>query len=284
MSKNSKSLPKSIIDMLKAQRGTKALYLLMMIGVVVIILRPPGLPLYVDPYTRTLYDYVVTVPAGSVVLIQTAVEVTYFPEVRPGAIAALRILFNRDAKLVFYSLRAEGSVLNAALFDALKDVMANKKYGVDWVEFGYAPGGESAIAGMATNIRSVFKYDIRGTPIDDIPLMKGVNSYQDIFLILAIASYFGDASARVWGATYHKTYLSIGSALSFAVEQAFYPELIKGMTNGMLGSAQLEKLAGVPGEGIRNSDGLTFTLMLTVAAVVFGNYLHFTKERKQVRR
>jgi hypothetical protein len=275
---------KSVIDRMKSERGIRILYLIQIIGLIAIIANPLGLPLQVDSYTRSMYQDLRALPDGSVVVVEFQTTVAFQPEVKPGSVAVLNLLFSKNLKLVFYSITTEGYVVLPWTLDAVqKSIISARKYGVDWVVFGFAPGVESAIASFAKNIRATFKVDTYGTPIDEIPMMKNINSAADVKAVLLVSGLPSESESaiRQWVGSYKMPLYTVTSGGTFAILQPYYPAQIRGMTNGVLGGAQMEILVGIKGEGARTSDGLTFIFLLGIAAVISGNAIYFYEKRKR---
>lgn len=273
----------SIIDLLKANRGVRILYLVQIVGLIVIILNPLGLPLVVDEYTRGLYNDLKNLPDDSVVVIQAHSSLAFIPETYPGAVAALNLLFSKNVKIIIFNTNQEGIIYMPQILNDVKESIINQKeYGVDWLMFGFAPGGELAIAAFASDIRGVYTVDIYGTPIEELPLMKDINNHEDIDVVIGISGSLpmDEASVRQWVASYDTPYYTIAFAGGFTNMQPYYPNQVKGMTNGVLGSAQLELLVGIPGKGAQISDALTYVFGLGLASVIIGNILYHQERRR----
>lgn len=273
----------SVMRLLKANKGVRILWIIQLLGLVFIILNPIGLPMEIDDYSRGFYNDMLAIPDNSVVVIQSQCSFAFLPESYPGAVAVLNLLFEKDVKIVIWVVTQDGVIFMPQILDEVDpSVLEQKTYGEDWVFFGWAPGAEAAIAAFSSDIRSVYQVDIYGTPIDELPMMDNINSHEDIDIVISISGSLpmDEASVRQWVAPYNMPYYMLTFASCFTNMQPYYPDQIKGMTNGILGSAQLELLVGKPGKGAQNSDSITFVMFLSLASLFAGNVYYQYEKRK----
>jgi len=142
------------------------------------ILHPVILPMAVQDYSRQAFEFADSIPEGSIVLIEGGIAAATYPQCGPGMVANIYHMLTKGVKIVCFSIGAEQQVWTQKAIDtALKKLPPGvpAENGVNWVNLGYIPGGESAVAAFANDIRSVVSKDYFGTPIDEIPLMKDVN-------------------------------------------------------------------------------------------------------------
>ena len=65
-------------------------------------------------------------------------------------------------------------------------------YGMDYVNMGFKPGNEGVIKVIVTDMRKLYTTDDIGTSINDIPMMKDIESVQDFDLVINVsAGYAG---------------------------------------------------------------------------------------------
>jgi len=259
----------------------RLMYLLLFIVVGAPLIRPLGLPLPITEPVLALYNKIESLPPGSIVLFEYGVGAASWPEHGPSNIAVLKHLLSKDVKLILISLyTAEGPTLFATrIKPAIESYLEKKTYGVDYVDFGYITGYETAMAAIAENVHKALSVDVYGTPVEKIPLMKNVKSAEDIDLVVATAycepyirqfytPYGVPVAIMTWGmnAPGYMPYIDAGQ--------------LCGMLAGIRGAAEYETLIGSPGEGISSADALSLSHLLVIALVIIGNIQYIlTKER-----
>jgi len=272
--------------MSKSARDKRIISLGLILGLIIIILNPIGIPIRPDEYTKRFYEDLKALPDGSVVLFQAQAPIAYIPEIQPATIAIFNLLFSKNIKIIVYSIVEEAPIYIEWLFAAIKkSILDQNTYGEDYVIFGFVPGQENAMASMGSDIRSVYKVDTYGTPIEDLPIMDTINNAADVDVIIPISGStpLNEASVRVWSGTYAKDIYILTSGTDFASAQPYYPTQVKGLTNGVLGGAQLEVLVGTPGKGAQFSDSLSYAFMFAIATIIARNILYF-RERGRIAK
>jgi hypothetical protein len=86
-------------------------------------------------------------PADALVLVGFDPDIGTYPEIRPTVRAAVADLLNRDARLAFVSLTAEGRALLLGELRRLERATANPARLLD---LGYLPGAEAALVSLAS--------------------------------------------------------------------------------------------------------------------------------------
>lgn len=241
----------------------------------IILVRPLGLPIIITQHPQDFYDYVETIVPGTKVIIEFCPPVVYLGDVMPDAVAVLYHLMLRDAKLYFVGIHSPDGVnmlLDSYVWKALPPEDFGYEYGVDYCNLGYIAGLEVAYATLATDIRSAVQRDRDGTPIDNLPMMQGVNSVQDFDLILAV----GESEQRVirhWKQPFNITYLDITNTglISGTADPYYYAGLIDEYIGGVTMGAEYEKLVGRPGKGVATTDSLTLSQGFIVFLIAIGN-------------
>ena len=52
-------------------------------------------------------------------------------------------------------------------------------YGEDYVLLGFRPGNEAVVKGIVSDLRKLYTIDARGNKVTDIPMMEGINRFED---------------------------------------------------------------------------------------------------------
>ncbi|HEU4941455.1 MAG TPA: hypothetical protein VFT97_07520, partial [Candidatus Eisenbacteria bacterium] len=118
------------------------------------------------------------------------------------------------------------------------------KYGVDYVNLGYKDGASAVMRRMGDSIAGAFPTDQAGTPLAQIPIMKGIVSLRQVQLVFTAAT---GIIGEWWITQVHPqagTPVIIGpTAVSAPKYYAFLNSgQLVGMLGGMKGAAEYEKL------------------------------------------
>ena len=255
------------------------LYALTVILVIIPIVNPLGLPVKVSKPTREFYNSINELPEGSVVVYEEGSISGQYDVTRAACVAALKLIFSRPVKFVAFCDSADGPVLLKAMLSMVNPESYGKEYGEDYVVFDLAPGGETATASFATDIRKTFSTDHYGTPIDEIPLMSEINSAEDVDLIIQVfvGCYNCDWIVRQWVVPHKTTYLGITSECCTPMIAAYYPASCKAYLPGTIGATEMEILAKIPGEGATVSDAKNLGLIPMILFIILGNIAYLSK-------
>lgn len=212
-------------------------------------------------------------------------------EMEPIAMAVMHRLFHERKKAVFLTLEPT----SAALIRRYLATMEQKyglTYGEDYVFLGFASAYTVAIYSMGTSIEKYFHADDRGTPLSEIPLMKGVESLADVSAVLDIAS---NSNPQHW-INYAVTPFGIDFLMACTAVQAaeYFPYIqtgqVKGLIAGGRAGAEYESILldqGVmtePGDAIRGLGSQSLALLTIVGLIVLGNLGYFASRRQTGER
>ena len=253
----------------------RVFYWILFIALMVPFLRPIGFPITIAENTRDLYEGITgdNVEPGDVWIINFGYGVSAWSECHPGVTVVTKALFREGAKLIFMGPHYDVELTYNHLLETAKEDFAQKVYGEDYVFLGYITGGESAIAQLASNIRDVFPTDHYGTPLDEIPMMKNVNSWQDISgVISSDTGDWGDYFLRQWQEPHGVPLAEIGIAMLGSVGMGYWKAgNYFGLSVGSRGGAELERLIGEPGDATIVMDSISISHLLIVIAVILAN-------------
>ena len=259
----------------------RIIYLVIGLAVVIPFFIPLRLPIYVSPPVQSVYDYIEALPEGSVVLVGFNFSPSTMPELRPMCLAILRHCYSRRLKVIgmtFYS-----RILNEA-DKALRQVAQEYGYkeSEDYTYLGYKRDVIPVMLGLGEDISVAFPVDYLGTPIFQIPMMKGIKNYSDIDLLID----FGSANTPEWwvayaGARYHQ---AIAVGCTGVMVSGLYPYLkagqLVGIVGGLKGAAEYEKLVRKPGKGILGMKAQSIAHVAIIVLVIFGNVSYLLSRRK----
>lgn len=242
-----------------------------------------GLPFAIHPWTQKVYDLIDDLPDGSYIIYDLDVLPGGFADVAPGTTAVLKHMFSKDFKIVFFSVvYPEGTSFFEVYMDRVNPI--GKEYGVDYVYLGFIPGGETASAELAKNLR-VGIVDFYGTPLEELPLMQEVNDVND-FALMYVEGFTPPVyySVRQWASPYDIPMAITGFSVNLPdFLPAYNSGLIDAMINGARGGAEYEKLINQPGSGHKGTDAQSlihvFALLLITSTNILARFQ--TKENQR---
>jgi hypothetical protein len=221
----------------------RLIYVFIALAVVVPFFFPLGLPTRVTEPVQQVFDYIEALPPRSVILISFDFGPATMPEMYPMARAVLRHCFLRDLVVIGVANKADGTALGRI---ALSEVAADyeKADQEDYVYLGYMAGASAVMLAIGRDLHEVYPRDYGGVPLREIPLLDAVHTYDDIGLVVSIAS---TALAEYWilyaDTPYHQD-VALGVTAVMALD--YYPYLdtgqAVGILGGMKGASEYEKL------------------------------------------
>jgi hypothetical protein len=201
-------------------------------------------------------------------------------ELNPMAIAIMRHCFRKKLKVIGMTLYPAGPGL---VEPAMKAAAAaeGKTRNVDYVFLGYKSGFQTVMIGMGESIRQQYPVDFYKTPLDSIPVMRGVNSYAGIDLVVNLTA---SSAADYWiqfAASRFKKKLVLGATAVMATD--YYPYLssrqLLGLIGGMKGAAEYEKRMDLFGDARRGMDAQSLVHVIVSLLVILGNVALFASRR-----
>jgi hypothetical protein len=255
-----------------AQIDRKCIYGVVTLCIIIPLLKEISLPIRISPPVSSAYNFIEKLSPNSVVLISVDYDPAAEPELQPMLEAILKHAFMKNLKVIVMTLWPLGSPLAE---EALQNVVPkyNKRYGIDYVNLGYAPGASSVMLTMGKNIREAYPKDARGTELDSLPMMVGVKNYEDISLLVGIeAGFTGDFWIRLIGAQY-KQKIIIGCTGVIAPDM--YPYLqagqIEGLIGALKGAAEYETLIKQRGKAIKGMTAQSVAHLVLILFIIIGN-------------
>jgi hypothetical protein len=250
----------------------RVIFVLIALATALPLLFPVNLPISVSPRVQAAFDTIDKLPAGSYVLMSLDYEPDIMAELQPMSIAVLRHCFRKGLKPVVLTLYPAGpGLIERAL--AVASTAEKKTRNVDFVFLGYKSGSQSVILGLGESIRTMFPTDFWGTPLDEIPMMRGHNSYADFPLVINLSgSAIADYYIRI-AATRFRRPMVLGATAVMTTD--YYPYLssgqILGLIGGMKGAAEYERLNDFFGDARRGMDAQSLVHVVIVLLVIVGN-------------
>src|SRR3989442_11029104 len=227
----------------------RIIFLLVAAGVALPLLRPVNLPITVTPRVQAAFDAIDALPPGSKVLISMDYEPDIMAELMPMSIAVMRHCFRKHLQVIAMTLYPAGTGLGERAIRTAataEGAIKNKDYA--WL--GYKSGFQVVMIGIGESLRGMYPVDFYGTPLDSIPVTRGVNSYRQMAMVVNLS---GSSVTDYWiqfaQGRFHAP-LVVGCTAVMATD--YYPYLssrqILGLIGGMKGAAADEALNGTSGD------------------------------------
>ena len=219
-------------------------------------------------------------------------------ELHPMTFTIVEHCWRKKLKIIFTALSQNGpGMADQAIRDLSDSLKLDRVYngvefkgreivrGVDYTFLGYKPYYALVILGMGQNFRLPFPTDYYGTPLDSIPMMKGVINYDQVACVVSVS---GGTIADAWVSYGQGRFgFPLFFGLTGVMTAQYYPFLgsgqVSGLMGGLLGAAQYEEMADNPG---RAKDGMRVQLLAHIVIILFillGNVGHFVSYRRKLK-
>ena len=253
-------------------------WIFLTIGLVVLIplLYPLALPIRPGKDSQQVYDFVEALEDSSKVLLSCEYGPSTKPEIHPMVTSLLHHLFSlkKGHKVYVVCLWPDGQFMAEEALDEVAVDRFGLTYGEDYVMLGFRPGAEAVVKGIVSDLRKLYTIDAKGTKIEDIPMMEGINRFEDFdFLFSGSAGYPGTTEWVQFAADPTDVPMSTGTT-SIQVNEMMPYVLggqIKGILAGMPGAAEYEELIGVKGIATSGMDAQSIAHFVIVLFIVLGN-------------
>ena len=275
----------------------RIIFLIVGLSVLLPLLKPDwfSLPIRPKPHSQIVFNEINKLNAGDKVLLSFEYGPSTKPEIHPMSIALLQHMFSKGIKVYGIALWPDGNFMSTDAFESTADDFG-KKYGVDYVNLGYKPGGEAVIKGIASDIPTLYPMDLKGDAIEGISMMKDIKNVEDFDFVFSLSAGFPGSKEWVQYATDPKKIpMSTGCTSIQVTDIVTYVEneQIRGILAGMPGAAEYEELVKVelekmgiyvqPGEASSMMSAQSMAHVVIVLFIIFGNITYFltrTNKRK----
>ncbi len=244
-----------------------------------------------------IYTFVDTLKEGDIIFIAIDYDPNALAELHPMTYSLVEQAWRKKMRIIFTSLSQNGpGMADLAIREISDSLKKNKTYngvlypgreivnGIDYVFLGYKPYPALVIVGMGQNFRIPFPTDYYGTPLDDHPLMRGIQNYDQVKCVVDISGTSGVDMWIAYGQARYNFPLALG--LTGVMAADYYPYLnsgqVFGIMGGLLGAAQYEKLTDNPGRAIDGMRVQLYAHIVIILFIVIGN-VGFLMSRRQKR-
>ena len=259
------------------------------LGVALLVILPLLFGFHLAPVlpshrAKGFFDAIERLPAGSTVLVAGDYDPGTVAENYPMHLAAVRHLMRKGVKIIGIELYPAGPPLAD---DVLRIAAAEngKKQSVDYVNLGYKVGNELVMSAMGSSIPGTFPVDNRGIPVGQIPVMKGIENFQQISMIVSISA--GYPGTKEWvQQVVSRFHVPMVAGVTAVSAPEYYPYLqagqLQGLLGGMAGAAEYEVLVDHRGLATRGMDAQSLAHVFIAFMIILGN-LAFLPQRKAAR-
>jgi len=265
------------------------LFLLVFIVVLIPLIKPLRLPTFITKPSQDMYNAVDKIePNHKALLLSFDFDPSTMPELLPMSEAIIRHCFSKHIKVIIYGgLYPQGMGMAVMAVQNVLPDFPDVKYGRDYILLGYIPGGAIVILSIGEGLKQTFKKDYYGHSLDSLPMMKNIDTYDDIALTVDLS---GSAIPVAWVTyAYQKYGEKIGCGTTAVSAAQYYPYLqtkqFVGMLGGLKGAAEYEHLikkAGInPGRMVASMgmDAQSIVHLLIILLVILGNIGYFVVRR-----
>jgi hypothetical protein len=274
------------LDLIKSLSNLdrRIIYLTVALAVVMPLFFPLRLPVEVTPPVRELYDVIEALPARSVVMISIDYDPSGAPELQPATLAILRHCFKRNLRVIVLGLWAPGVPLGVSALQEVAVGEYHKEYGVDYVNFGYKPGGAVTLVNLGRDVHDVCRQDIYGTAVADLPMMDDVRAAHDVGLVISMSMGVPGSDQWIW--YYQARYQTKLATAQTAIGAPRYYQYLQtgqlvGLIGGMKGAAEYERLVGTPGLATTGMDSQSIAHLLIIGFIILGNVIYWAEKRRK---
>jgi hypothetical protein len=265
-------------------------------GLVLVTLIPlvgkVSLPMYPTDPPKKLMQTIDELPTDRVVLIGSNWDAGTQAESRPQLVAVVRHLIRRGIKFAVFTVSSPNgpTLANTAIEQAIasENQTGAWKYGENWCILGYKFADDPWVRTFASSVNAAWKQDWQGTPLSDIPMMKGVDKFGPDGQISMLMDITGTASVESWYQFMSPTRVKIGLGCTavMAPEQYNYLDSgqLSGLLTGMKGAAEYEQLTNTKASGTAMMAGQSFAHLYILILIILGNLSILAAHLRRTRR
>jgi hypothetical protein len=264
-------------------RARYTIFAVLWVTVLATLLWRPATTLAPSPPTRSLYDAIEAIPREKLVIISASWDVGTRGENGPQTAAIIEHLFRTGHKFAIFGWVAPPGPLLVEMIARDLARKYHKRYGVDWVNWGFKTGTDAMIMGLAKNIPAIIRQDMHGTPITKLPAMKGVKDHRDVGMVIEIT---GSGTLLSWIQFWQGVYgTNIGYCPTGVMVPDAFPFLdakqIRGLLKGLAGAAEYENLLRTHGDASVRMTAQSASHLVIILLIILGNIAFFRRGKRQ---
>jgi hypothetical protein len=243
---------------------------------------------------QTTFEEIERLNEGDPVLLSFDYDPPSEGELSPMATAFVKHCAEKKLKMYFMALWPLGAqMVDNAIARVITADYPHLVYGQDYVNLGYKSGGEGVIRVIVTNLRELYTTDTRGTAVQNIPMMQGIQNIQQMKLVVTVSA--GSAGAKEWvqyAVTPYPDRIRLVAGATGVQAPELYPYIprqLPGLLAAIKGAAEYEKLVidtyGGPTpdpkylEGLRRMGPQLVAHLLVISLIIMANIIYFVDKR-----
>lgn len=260
----------------------RIIFIVIALSVALPILFPLNLPISGSPQSQAYFDEMEKLKPGDEIIFSFDYEPDTMAELDPMSIATLRHAFGKNLKVLAQTTYAGGvGVAERVLAQTAEEY--GKEYGIDYVFLGYLPDYSATMLSLGESIKSTYSIDHYHTDTREIPILRNIDSYDDIELLVTVTA---SALAEYWiiwaGGRYGQRIIAGNTAIQAILVYPFFQTgQLSGFLGGLKGAAEYEILIDKQDAAVRGMDAQSMAHLLIVVFIVIGNIGFFIQKRKQ---
>jgi len=245
-----------------------------------------------------VFDAIEDLPDGSRVLLSFDFDPASEGELKPMATSFVYHCAAKNHKMYFMALWPVGpQMVDDTVENVIKEDFPDLQYGHNYVNLGYKSGYEGVIKVIVTNFTELYSTDTRGTPWNAIPMCAGVESVQDMDLVINIsAGYAGTKEWVQYAVTAYPDQIRMVAGCTGVQAPLLYPYIphqLEGLLGAIKGAAEYEALVvkkyGLEDdpryhEGIRRMGPQLVAHLLMIFLIILGNIIYFIEKKRGGQR
>jgi len=261
------------------------IWLLFMVGIIIPLVRPIGLPLSISENTMAVYEAIESVPEGGLVFLSPDYALENRGEMQAMLVAMTKYFIHRDINII--SAGFYGTTSPMLMEEAMNEVGLEehgKEYGEYFVNLGYLPGEEATIATLGIDVHALVRVDFYGKPISEIPLMDRFRSAEDIDLVISLAAgnEYPEKWIRQWQVKYDTKITGGAVAMIYPMLLSYVAsDQLSGYLDSSRGAAEFELVTNNPGGAILTMDAQSVGHVVAILAIVICNLNYLVSKKKE---
>jgi len=262
----------------------RVLYLVVLLGIFFPLVRPIGIPFRISECTWGFHRAIEALEPGDVVIMSLDYTVGASPDVHPQAEAVFAHMMQRGLRVIVVAFVDQGVPFGNQIIADWEN--RGKRYGQDFVNLGFAAGGEVAISAFGQDIATVFPRDVRGNPIGTLPMMRDVNSVADVAFIAQFAA--GIPGPAEWIRQIQTRFpvpmaSGVVTVMGPQTEPYYHSKQVVGLLSGLRSAAEYELAIKQPGPATAGMDAQSAGHLAVILFIVLGNVMYFMEKKAKGR-
>ncbi len=270
----------------------RVIFLFIALAVAIPLMFNVVFPEKISPIVSSIFERVENLPEGSRVLLSFDYSPSTVPEIQPMVDAILRHCAARNQKIYIMALWPTGqNIADETIARLLTPEFPSYRYGEDYVNIGYKSGNQGLINVILTDLKKMYTTDVRGTAIDQIPMMQPIRNLRNFDIILAFGGGFPGVKEWVLFAGDPGNIPVAGgvTAVSAPLLYPYYPSQMLGLMGGIKGAAEYEselikrydRFKDMPHPGIDMMGPQAVAHIVIMLFILIGNVAHFATRRSE---